>query len=210
MRRELAESFSLSFHPLFIPFYSLIFLFVLPIFEVQTLGPRFQVSLAVMTGIMTIGLPIFSMKMLEKHGIIDSMFLKTKEERYIPYFLTASYFGITTFMLFRIDFIPIVIPLIFSIPTIGSLILLSLNFKMKVSTHAAGMGSLNAIIFVLHYFYDLHLEIPMIVTTLLSIIVIISRHFLKAHNWSELLIGYFTGLLIGLTMGIYLLFPMLY
>jgi len=210
MRRELAESFSLSFHPLFIPLYSLLFIFVLPIFEVQALGPRFQVSLAVMTGLMTIGLPIFSMRMLKKHGIIDSYFLKTKEERFIPYFLTATYFAITTFMLFRIDFIPVIIPLLFAVSTIVSIVLLLLNFRMKVSIHAAGMGSLNAIIFLIHYFYDLHLEIPMGVIMVLSIIVIISRHYLKAHNWAELFIGYFIGLIIGLILGIYFLFPMLY
>ncbi|RLD46214.1 MAG: hypothetical protein DRI86_03735 [Bacteroidetes bacterium] len=209
MRRDLAESFSLSFHPLFIPFYSLLFVFVLPIFEVQTLGPKFQVSLAAMVGLMTIGLPLFSMRMLKKHGIINSYFLKTKEERFIPYFLTATYFAITTYMLFRIDFIPIVIPLLFAIPTLVSAALLLFNFKLKVSTHAAGMGGLNATILVINYFYDLHLEVPMTIIMALTIIVIISRYFLKAHNWTELLIGYFTGLILGLTMGVYFLYPML-
>ena len=210
MRRDLAESFSLSFHPLFIPFYSLIFVFVLPIFDVQTLGPRFQVSLVAMVGLMTIGLPLFSMRMLKNHGIINSFFLETKEERFIPYFLTATYFAITTYMLFRIDFIPIVIPLLFTIPTLVSAVLLIFNFRMKVSTHAAGMGGLNAIILVIHYFYDLHLEIPLVVIMVLTIVVIISRHYLKAHNWIELLIGYFTGVIIGLAMGMYFLFPILF
>jgi len=134
MKRDLAESFSLSFHPLFIPFYSLLFLFVLPIFDVQTLGPRFQVSLAVLTGLMTIGLPIFSMRMLKKHRVITSLFLETKEERVIPYFLTSMYFGITTFMLFRIDFIYIGIILSkeFSAPTLAIFVRSSILYLLRL------------------------------------------------------------------------------
>ncbi len=209
MRRDLAESFSLSFHPLFIPFYSLLFLFVLPIFEVQTLGPRFQVSLAIMVGLMTIGLPIFSIRMLKKYKAINSFLLETREERVVPYILTSTYFALTTFMLYRIDFIPIIIPLIFAIPTIANIFLLLINFKIKVSAHATGMGGLNAIIFFLGLAYDINLDITLAVVLLLSIIVIISRHYLKSHNWTELIIGYFSGLVIGLTMGIFFLYPLI-
>jgi len=210
MRRDLAESFSLSFHPLFIPFYSLLFLFVLPIFEVQTLGSRFQVSLLVLVGLMTIALPIFSMRMLKKNRIITSFFLESKEERIIPYALTTTYFAITTFMLFRVDFIPIVVPLIFVIPTIGNLALLLINFKIKVSAHAMGMGGLNSIIFIISLAYDLSLNTPLVVVMILSIIVVLSRYYLKAHTLTELFIGYFTGIFISLGMGYYLLLPMLY
>jgi membrane-associated phospholipid phosphatase len=205
MRRELAESFSLSFHPLLIPFYSLLFIFVLPIFEVQSLGAKFQTYLIVMIGLITIGLPILSMRMLKKQNAISSYYLEKREERNVPYLLILVYYGITTFMLFRIDFLPLVIPLIYVITSAGTFIIMLLNLRLKVSAHSMAMGSLNSIVFLMHHFYDLHLEIPMTVIMLLSIIVILSRHHLKAHNWTELIIGYFVGIFISLAIGFYLL-----
>jgi len=209
MRREFAESFSLSFHPLLIPFYSLLFIFVLPIFEIQSLGSKFQTYLISMIGLITVGLPILSMRMLKRQGAISSFYLEKRDERNLPYLLTLVYYGITTFMLVRIDFIPVVIPLIYAISTAATFVIMLLNLKWKISAHAMGMGSLNAIVFLMHHYYDLHLMIPIAVIMLLGIIVILSRHYLNSHNWPELISGYFIGIFISLIIGVYLLNPIL-
>jgi membrane-associated phospholipid phosphatase len=206
MKKELAESFSLSFHPILIAFYSLVFVFVLPIFEIQSLGSQFAISIMIMAFVTTVLLPIFSIFMLKRQNIISSIRIEKREQRLIPYLLIFSYYSITAYMIYRIDFVPILIPLLFAIPAISAIILALFNTMLKVSAHALSIASVNTMLVVLMYYYDLKLLVPVIVTFILSIIVVISRYYLKAHTWLELILGYFLGVLISGSVGYYVLF----
>ena len=201
MRKDLAESFSLSFHPIFVTFYIVLFIFVMPIFTVQSLGSNALLSILVLITISTVILPMGSMYYLKRKGIIQSFEMHNKNERATPYIYTAIYYSITAYMLFRIDFIPVLIPLILAIPTIVIIILLVLNTKLKVSAHAAGMGSLNAIIYVLMQTYYIDLWIPLFVSFVLSAFVLLSRKYLKAHSYLELVLGFMVGGLVSLGVG---------
>ncbi len=194
MKKYLAESFSLSFHPLFLPFYIMLFAFVLPIFEVQTLGSSLQFYILIIVGLATVLLPIASMVYFKKKGIISSFEMQNKDERTTPYIYTIIHYGIITYLFYSIDIFPVLIPLLMAIPTLIIITLLILNTQLKVSAHSAGMGSLNAILFVLMQTYYLDILIPLLVSLLLSIIVIASRKYLKAHSWSEIIIGYAVGI----------------
>lgn len=201
MKKELAESFSLSFHPVFVAFYSVLFIFVLPIFEIQSLGSRFAISISILAFTTTVLLPAFSMMMLKRQKIISSFRIEKREERLIPYFLIFTYYGITGYMLYRIDFVPILVVLLFAIPATAAIVLAGFNFMLKVSAHALSISSVNAMLVLLMYYYDLKLIIPIVVTFVLSIIVVISRHYLKAHTLIELVLGYFLGIIITLVVG---------
>ncbi len=201
MRKELAESFSLSFHPILVAFYSLVFILVLPIFELQSLGSRFAISITIMAFMTTVLLPVFSIYMLKRQGVISSFRIEKREQRFIPYLLIFSYYSVTAYMVYRINYIPILIPLMFAIPAISALILTLFNTMLKVSAHALSIASVNTMMVVLMDYYDLELIVPVIVTFVLSIIVLLSRHYLKAHTWFELLLGYFLGVIISGLMG---------
>lgn len=201
MKKEFAESFSLSLHPLFVAFYSVLFVFVLPIFEIQSLGSQFAISIIILAFTTTLLLPIFSMLMLKRQNIISSFHIERREERLIPYTLIFLYFSITGYMLYSIDYIPKIIVLLFAIPAVAALTLAASNFILKVSAHALSMASVNTLMVIIMYYYDLKLIIPIIVTFMLSIIVVVSRHYIKAHNWLELIVGYFLGIVISLAVG---------
>ena len=205
MRKYLAESFSLSFHPLFVTFYIVLFIFVMPIFTIQSLGSNVLLFILTLIAISTVILPMGSMYYLKKKRIIQSYEMHNRNERTTPYIYTVLYYVITSYMLYRIDFIPVLIPLILAIPAIVIIALLLLNTKLKVSAHAAAMGSLNAIIYVLMEKYYIDLLIPLIVSLGLSIIVIFSRKYLKAHSWLELILGFLVGILISSIMGFFFL-----
>ena len=201
MRKDLAESFSLSFHPIFVTFYIVLFIFVMPIFTIQSLGSSALLSILVLIAISTVILPIGSMYYLKRKGIIQSFEMHNKNERATPYIYTAIYYATTAYMLYRIDFIPKLIPLILIIPAVVIIMLLVLNTKLKVSAHAAGMGSLNAIIYVLMQIYYIDLWIPLFVSFVLSFSVLFSRKYLKAHSYLELLLGYMIGGIVSLGIG---------
>ncbi len=206
MKKELAESFSLSFHPLLIGFYSIVFVFVLPIFEIQSLGSRFILSITIMAFITTVLLPIISIYMLKKQGIISNIKIEKREERSIPYLLLFSYYAITAFMIYRISFVPILVPLLFAIPAIAAITLAIINLIIKISAHALSISSLNTLLVILKYHYDLKLNIPIVVVFVLSLIIVISRKYLRAHTWIELLLGYLLGIAITLVLSYLVLF----
>ncbi len=203
--KDFADSFSLSFHPMIIPFYTLIFIFILPIFQIQAMGKAMQISILVIAGLSTIVMPIVSMYFLKKKKIISSYKLENKNERFTPYIYTTIYYGITTYMLHRIELLPDIVPLIFAIPTVVIILLIILNFRIKASAHAAGMGSINAIIYVLMHVYSLDLILAFQVSFILTFLVIISRKYLNAHSWAELIIGYIIGGGISLLLGFWIL-----
>lgn len=207
MKRDFAESFSLSFHPLLVTFYSLLFIFVLPLFEISEMSTRLQISITTVVAITTIILPAISLLILKRQNTISSFQLENREERTTPYFLTFAYYGITAIMLYRLHFIPPIIPLVMIVAAAGCLSLLLMNLKLKVSAHAMGMGSLSAMMGLLMYFFDLNLVIPLTVVLLLSLIVMASRHYLKAHSLLELIIGYLSGIVLGVGIGYFWLNP---
>ncbi len=196
MRRDFAESFSLSFHPILIGFYSLLFVFVLPVFEVQALGIHLLSYIGILVFVTTVAFPVFSLLMLRKQKIISSLSMPQRQERGIAYLLNFTYYGITAYMLFRMNFIPLLIPLLIAISAMGNLVLFFFNLWIKVSAHALAMGSLTMLIIALTHFYDLRLIVPLTVVALLSLIVILSRHYLKMHTYSELILGYVLGILV--------------
>ena len=205
LKKDFADSFSLSFHPLFIPFYTLMFIFVLPIFQVQSLGSALQLSILLIVSLATIVLPLASLYYLKKKGVISSYRISKRSERTTPYVYSIIYFVAAAYMLYRIDFIPILIPIVLAIPAVVISLLLIFNFWIKISAHAAGMGSLNAIIYVLMHVYYLDLTIAFIISLILTFIIIISRYYLKSHTILELISGYIIGGLVSLTMGFYFL-----
>jgi membrane-associated phospholipid phosphatase len=208
MKRDFAESFSISFHPLLVPFYSLLFIFVLPIFEVKALGPQFQLFIIILVGITTVLLPATSMYYLKRQNIISSLKVEKRAERNIPYIMMLAYYSVASIILFRVDSIPLIIPLIIIIAGVGSLFLFLINLRIKASAHAFGMGSLGSLLLLLMYFYELNLLLPLAVVILLSIIVIISRYYLKAHTIIELILGYLLGAITSFGIGFYLLRPL--
>ena len=208
MKRDFAESFSLSLHPILIPIYSLLFIFVLPIFEVKSLGFDFQIYIISVVFATTFLLPMLSLLFLKRLNVISSVYISDRKERNIPYLMMLSYYAITTYIFYRIEFMPTIITLVVAIAGAGSLILFLFNLRLKVSAHAMSMGGLIALLSLLMYFYELKILIPLLVAILLAGIVIASRIYLKSHTWTEIIIGFFVGILLSFSIGYYLLAPL--
>ena len=73
--------------------------------------------------------------------------------------------------------------------------LLLLFFKLKVSMHLMGMGSLFMFLICLSIHFEKNITIAVSLVTLASGLVATSRLYLKAHSKPELLIGFFIGMI---------------
>ncbi len=190
MKRFL-KSVSYIFQPLLMPVYGMILLMQMQYFKY--LGHTYQ-SIAILGTFLFTGLlPAIPILMMLKRGQIKDLFISKREERTMPYlFSLLSYVFWIVFLMrvLNLDFSIVIL----AIGTLFSLlIIVFINFKWKISAHAAGMGGFVGSIFGLSW--SVHIfPLPLItVSLLLSGLVAISRLYLKAHTLGQIIAGFCLG-----------------
>lgn len=149
-------------------------------------------------------LPAVAILMMKSLGLIKSIQMEDRQDRIGPLIVTAVFY----LWAFRNMISNPDIPQPLTIFTLGTCIVLGLCFLInlfsKISLHTAGAGGMVAIGFLIwQYFapygfvagsWEMH---PAFIVALILIIAGLtgsSRLYLKAHNPSEILGGYFIGL----------------
>jgi len=209
MLRVSAKIISTVFHPLLILTYSLILLLLVNpyIFGVNSIA--FQTRLILLIFMSTFLLPAFSVFMMRNLGLVDSMQLKTKQERIGPYIITGVFY-LWMFVNFKSNpTIPEAYTIFVLGATIGLFVAFFINIFSKISTHTVGMGGLIGMVMItmLLFSYDSFTvesayfgTIQMSMNVLLMIVIIIaglvgtSRLILDAHTNKELYLGFFIGI----------------
>jgi hypothetical protein len=197
LKKEIAEAVSLSYHPLLLPLYALAFLYILPIFEVKSLGYSF---LFIMLGFLVFTsflVPLIGFALFKRMGYIQSFKMEKAEERSWPYFLMFLIYSINFWLWKEIEAIPLVMSLGVMVPALVALTLLMVNLFIKVSAHAASATAVLAYFGVIAYFYNLSFSLPLAVMGLMALSSIGSRLYLKQHSIIELALGVLIGLLVG-------------
>lgn len=129
--------------PLLMPVYGLLLAFGLSILDVVPIGMRVRFVFIIL-GI-TFAIPVFLVFILKFLGIIDDIGLNGRKERLIPYIITAlCNGGAAWFMAMRGA--PIWLVMFFAGGALAALINLAVNFRWKISAHAAGMAGLIALL----------------------------------------------------------------
>ena len=208
MLRTIAYFFSFFFHPLLILTYMLVILLLVNpyLFGVNNISEN--KVLIVLVFLSTFFIPAFSVLMMKFLGLIDSLEMKTKNERIGPYIAT----GIFYLWMFRNLLDNPNIPLAYKIfvlgATIGLFVAFFFNIFTKVSMHALGMGGLVAmtLITMLMFSYDSFTveianmgsyDIP-IYALFMGVIIIAgmvstSRLILDAHDLKDIYGGFVIG-----------------
>jgi hypothetical protein len=145
--RIVAKVISYIFHPLFIPFYIALFLFLVRP-HLFSSGPYAQKVLKVFRFIiMYTFFPLVTVLLAKGLGFLNSIYLKTQKDRIIPYIACGIYFFWMAYVSRHLeDTTPSEIQLTIAIFLASSLGLIA-NIYMKVSMHAMSMGIL--VIFIL-------------------------------------------------------------
>lgn len=137
---------------------------------------------------------VFSLRIT---GRIKSLSMEDKEERRLPYLVTFLMFVFNYYNLSKYAVPPLLLSWILAGAATMLLILL-VNYFYKISLHAASMGSLLGLLGVAAWHTSMDLRAVLAVGFLLSGLVSSSRLFLKAHDPTQIYLGFVTGLLLML------------
>jgi hypothetical protein len=190
----LAKIISVVFHPLLIPLYGMLIIFSAPTLF-GFLPPKVKTILTFIVLINNVLVPLSLMPYFRLRNIITSWTVVNRSERTIPLSATTFFYLITVYLVVRYH-IPFFIKSFLIAASALSLIITLINFRMKISIHAAGIGALTALIVILSWKMHTPLTLILIGALLSSGLVLSSRLWLNSHTPREVWSGYFLGILV--------------
>lgn len=199
--KGLSWTLSVVFHPVFLfSWLTLIFISYAPqlLSPVSMSGlPNLLLVVFISTGLMPVLILSTLFIFLNKKVGLKGLFMKSKDERLIPFFFMSVYYSSLGLVLFK-DLSPVLFLTLF---LTGALILLvaCISIFWKVSAHASGMGSIIGILLSINWLYgESDFLIPVLIIVIVSGLVLSSRLYLKAHNSGQVYVGFIIGLLFSI------------
>jgi hypothetical protein len=205
--RFFSNAISVLFHPLLMLTYILVLLLLANpfLFGIRHYSEGGKLFLIVF--LYTYLYPSFAVLMMKALGMIDSLEMKTKNERIGPFIAT----GIFYLWFFRNIYSDPNMPVAYVAAVLGATIGLFsaffINLFYKISLHAVGVGGLIGVAFITVTFFSygimpldklgmmqVNTYYLLFVTILISGLVGTSRLILKAHRPQEIYLGYLLGL----------------
>ena len=193
--RILAHFFSFLFHPLFIPLYVVAFLVFYHPSYFSGFSAYLKKNLLFTTILNTVFFPALAVLLMKGLKFIDSVFLKTQQDRIGPYLASMIFYFWAARVFFK--FTPELDPVLPSFMTgvfITSVVALLSNIYFKISMHAMGAGGLLGIFLIIMKTNTMLMTWPLCIALLITGIVCTSRLLVSDHDPKEI----YTGLLAGL------------
>lgn len=178
--------------PLLMPVYGLMFAFGLSILDVAPLGMRIRFTLV--AAAICVLVPIILILLLKKMGLIEDVGLNQQKERLIPYIITLVCFGGTAWFM-AAKGAPLWLSLFFAGGALATLICTIVNFRWKISAHAAGIAGVVALLIRIEKDASAEPELFfwLILTIGLTGLLGSARVWLGRHTVWQVLAGYAVG-----------------
>jgi len=185
---------STLFHPLFAPVYSLALITNLPLYINFKYGDDYFLYVYFLFFVNLVIAPLFVSLYLKRVKMIDSLEMRTVKERILPYVAYLIFYTFTYFLLNKLDF-PRVYLLLYLMAGIAVAVLVVFAFlKWKVSAHLTAMGGLCGMLIILSSYFTVDLSTWLMTAVLASGLVGSARLQMKAHSFTELIVGFVLGL----------------
>ena len=190
-----AVFFSYIFHPIFIPLYAISFLVYIHPAYFSGFSDKAKLQTIIISSLNLIFFPLISITLLKALGFIDSVFLKTRKDRIIPY-MACGIFFFWAYTVFKKQEIypPIMASFIFGIFLAASAALLA-NIYFKVSMHAIGMGGWTGLFWLIAKENSMLMTWPLASVLLFTGIVCTSRLLVSDHTQKDIYSGFIIGFL---------------
>jgi hypothetical protein len=190
-----AHLFSYLFHPLFIPVYVAWFITFIHPSYFSGFNPHQKTWIIIRIAYTMVFFPFITVVLLKGLGFSKSIFLKTQQERIIPY-ISCGIFFFWAYLVFRNqpEIPKILTTFTFGVFLSSSAALLA-NIRMKISMHAIGMGGLLGIFIVIMYQNTMLMTWPLALALLITGLVCTSRMIVSNHTSREIYAGLVLGLL---------------
>lgn len=202
LETRIARFFSLIFHPLLMPTYGFLLIFITHNY-IATFTP-FNLKLVILaiTFAFTFILPSVNAFILLKMGRINSLEMETPKERIIPYISTSMYFFALFYLFSTAEFPPVFLILILG-AAISIVITWIINFKWKISAHAIGIGGIIGAILGMSLRLMIDLRLVLMIVILMAGCVGFARLKLNAHSPAQVYTGFLLGIIIELGLMIF-------
>ncbi len=186
---KLAQFISVIAHPIFLPTWMFLILVSSGLCNIYNTNITIVFSTIFVT---TFVIPMIFMFILKKVGVIKSITMERREDRFIPLIIMVI-FLYTTQTLFR-DVTALGFFNFFIVcNTILCCIVFWINIYWKISLHAIGCGSLVSIIFILASI-SAEIFLPyLFASIIISGVVGSARLYLKSHSTSQVYTGFAVG-----------------
>jgi len=189
---KLASIISAIFHPMIMP---LACVFIAANFDWYVVGvsPPGQMRLVfLIIFLSTVAFPGINILLLRWYGVVSSLEMPKRRERFAPYISSAFFFALGYYLLRRANLPDVVYSILFGC-MLALVLVTFINFVWKISAHATGAFGLvgtTAGLFAVHSFDNVLLLCSVI---LIGAFVMTSRLVLKAHIPSQVYAGAILG-----------------
>ncbi|HPC98558.1 MAG TPA: hypothetical protein P5257_01255 [Bacteroidales bacterium] len=186
-----ARFVAVVFHPLFMPAYGLFIIFSTPtLFHYLPLQVKKILMLIIIVN--NIALPVALMPFFRSRNIIKSWLMEERGERNVPMLVVSLLYTVTSFIMMRLS-VPLLLKTYLYSVSLLSLTLLFINFRYKISIHAAGAGALTGLVLVLWIQFGQSLVWFMVPSLIISGLVLSCRLYSNSHNPAQVYTGYAAG-----------------
>lgn len=190
-----AKSISYVFHPLLAPVAGLWFVFHTHTYLNFIIPPQLQRALYIVVFIVTFVFPVLSSIALLILGQINSLEMKTVEERRLPYLLTAIYYSLGYYMLTSKVQLPQPISIVLLGANISVVLALLVNIQWKMSVHTVGIGGIAGMLLGFSNLLQVNILTDLIVVLLIAGLIGYARLRLNTHTPAQIYVGFTAGFL---------------
>lgn len=180
--------------PMLMPVYGILLIFSLSILNYTSAGTRFWIT-AIIFGL-NVALPALIIVILKYLGIVDDLGLNGRKERMIPYLVSILALGATAWFLASKQ-APQWVWLFYLGGAAGGLINMTINFRWKISAHAAGIAGIIALLIRIARdgFPQGNVILWLLIAILLAGLTGSARLYLRRHTFLQVMAGYLVGFL---------------
>ena len=202
MKKTFSSIISYILHPLLVPTYIIIILLNMNVFMAFMIPFTVRLWIISMFFTVTFAMPVMIIFMMYRKGIISSLHMEIRSERFYPLLLTTIFWAIGFSLISRTG-----LPIVYYQYLIGGIVALIVamivNYFWKISLHMLGMGGLTGVFFGFSFRIGLDIFPLLSILILLSGLVGYARLKENSHNPPQVYTGYIVGVI--LMIGVYML-----
>ncbi len=195
MSEKIAKILNYLFHPILMPTYGSILLLNINHLLFQ-LPYKAKLLIILIIFFLTFILPLITIYFMKVNGILKSLIMLQKEDRYLPYLVIIIFYYLTYKILFRI---PLLLPILNNFiigATFIVVLAMLINFKWKISSHMLGIGGLTGTFIGLMFKLQLDIRFLIVILILLSGTIGFARLKSQAHTPAQVYTGFALGAII--------------
>jgi hypothetical protein len=202
MEKRVAQVISGIFFPLFVPTYAYAILLTIPAYFSALMPVHAKWMIIGLVFLTTCILPTIFIIAMIKTGMVTSKYLSKREDRTMPYIVSAIFFYLTFYLLRELQISPVYYFFMIG-ATLLIIVVMGINFFWKISSHMASIGGLAGMMMGISYFLGTFYFALIALTILMAGITGFARLKLEEHTQAQVYTGFLLGFFTILSLFLY-------